>query len=134
MFAVHIKIDFSVKNFLSKCEQTHRKLRIYSHLLKKSLMENFIFCVVLCVTSHLFDILQMHHYVRVTRADQQKSALIDVDGFSEELGKMKELSQVTLQCTSYEEVSEISLKLLAFLLIKLSLKFHVKFRVVRIQT
>ena len=37
---------FSIKDFFSKCDQIHRKLRILSHLLKKSLMENFIFCAV----------------------------------------------------------------------------------------
>ena len=40
------KMKFSIKYFFSKCEQIHRKLRIWSHLLKKSLMENFIFCAV----------------------------------------------------------------------------------------
>ena len=40
------KMKFSIQNFCSKCDQTHRKLRIWSHLLKKSLMENFIFCAV----------------------------------------------------------------------------------------
>ena len=34
------KIKFSIKDFF-------RKLRIWSHLLKKSLMENFLFCAVL---------------------------------------------------------------------------------------
>ena len=37
---------FSSKDFFSKCEQIGRKLRIWSHLLKKSLMKNFIFCAV----------------------------------------------------------------------------------------
>ena len=33
------------KNEIStKCDQIYRKLQIWSHLLKKSLMENFIFC------------------------------------------------------------------------------------------
>ena len=40
------KIKFSIRDFFSKCDQTRRKLRIWSHLLKKSLMENFIFCAV----------------------------------------------------------------------------------------
>ena len=40
------KMKFSIKDFSSKCEQVLRKLRIWSHLLKKSLMENFIFCAV----------------------------------------------------------------------------------------
>ena len=37
------KMKFSIKDILSKCDQIRRKLRIRSHLLKKSLMENFIF-------------------------------------------------------------------------------------------
>ena len=40
------KLKFSIKDFFSKCEQIHRNLGIWSHLLKKSLMENFNFCVV----------------------------------------------------------------------------------------
>ena len=36
-------MKFSVKDFFSKCDQISRKLWIWSHLLKKSLMENFIF-------------------------------------------------------------------------------------------
>ena len=31
----YMKIKFSIKDFRSKCEQIHRKLRIWSHLLKK---------------------------------------------------------------------------------------------------
>ena len=31
---------FYVKDFLSKCEEIRRKLRIYSHLLKKFFTEN----------------------------------------------------------------------------------------------
>ena len=41
------KMKFSIKDFFSKCEQIRRKLRIRSHLLKKPLMENFIFWAVL---------------------------------------------------------------------------------------
>ena len=41
------KMKFSNKDFFSKCDQIRRKLPIWS--LKKSLMENFIFCVVACV-------------------------------------------------------------------------------------
>ena len=35
-------MKFSIKDFFSKCNQIRRKLRIWSHLLKKSLMQNFI--------------------------------------------------------------------------------------------
>ena len=40
------KIKFSIKDFLSKCDQMGSLLRIWSHLLKKFLIENFIFCAV----------------------------------------------------------------------------------------
>ena len=40
------KMKFSIKEFFCKYDQIRRKLRIWSHLLKKSLMENFIFCAV----------------------------------------------------------------------------------------
>ena len=39
-------MNFSIKDFLSKCDQIRRKLQIWSHLLKKSLMGIFIFCAV----------------------------------------------------------------------------------------
>ena len=40
------KMKFSIKYFFSKCDQGRSFLRIWLHLLKKSLMENFIFCAV----------------------------------------------------------------------------------------
>ena len=40
------KVKFSIRNFFSKCDQIRSFLRIWSHLLKKFLMENFIFCAV----------------------------------------------------------------------------------------
>ena len=40
------EMKVSIKDFFSKYDQIRRKLRILSHLLKKSLEENFIFCAV----------------------------------------------------------------------------------------
>ena len=40
------KMKFSIKDFFSKCNQILSFLQIRSHLLKKSYMENFIFCVL----------------------------------------------------------------------------------------
>ena len=40
-------MKFFIKDWSSKCDQIRRKLRIRSHLLEKSWMENFIFCVLL---------------------------------------------------------------------------------------
>ena len=39
------KMRFSIKDFFSKCDQIRSFLRIWSHLLKKSLLENLIFYV-----------------------------------------------------------------------------------------
>ena len=47
------KLKFSTKDFFSKCDQIRRKLRIFSHLLNKYLMENFIFCAVDKLHLHL---------------------------------------------------------------------------------
>ena len=40
------KMKFPVKDFFSKYDQIRSFLLIWPHLLKKSLMENFIFCAV----------------------------------------------------------------------------------------
>ena len=48
------KMKFSIKDLFNKCGQICRKLRIWPHLLKKSLMENFHFlCSVACTNSQL---------------------------------------------------------------------------------
>ena len=41
------RMKFSVKDFFSKRDQIRSFLRIWSYLLKKISMENFIFCAVL---------------------------------------------------------------------------------------
>ena len=40
------KVKFSIKDNFSKCYQILKKQWIYLHLLKKSLIRNFIFCAV----------------------------------------------------------------------------------------
>ena len=45
------KVKFSIKDFFSKYDQIRKFLRTWSNLLKKSLMENFIFCTVDSVPS-----------------------------------------------------------------------------------
>ena len=48
------KMKFSIKDFFSKCDQIRSKLRIWSHLPKKCLMENFTFCLMENFTIRLF--------------------------------------------------------------------------------
>ena len=54
-FIVHCtkKMKFSIEDFFSKCDRIRRKLRIWSHLLKKFLMKNFVFCAVVLVMAAL---------------------------------------------------------------------------------
>ena len=42
-------MEFSIKDFFSKCDQIRRTLPIWLYLLKKSLMENLIFCAVIAM-------------------------------------------------------------------------------------
>ena len=54
-------MKFHIKDFFHKFDKIRRKLRIWSHLLKKSLMENF-FCAVKgptqAITSSMRDVTQ----------------------------------------------------------------------------
>ena len=47
-------MKFSIKNFFSKCDQIRSFLQTWSHLLKKSLMENFTFCAVCLANFAIF--------------------------------------------------------------------------------
>ena len=59
------KMKFPIKYFFSKCDQTSSFRRIWSHLLKKSLMGNFIFCgVTIQKVSSLNNTLNIFFYVR----------------------------------------------------------------------
>ena len=57
-------MKFSIKNFFSKCDQICSFLRIWSHLLQKSLTENFIFCALIFRHIHiLFRHIQPYCYI-----------------------------------------------------------------------
>ena len=47
-------MKFSIKDFFNKCHQIGSFLRIWSHLLKKPLIDNFIFCVAFVTTTISF--------------------------------------------------------------------------------
>ena len=52
--SLHKKMKFSIRDFFSKCDQIRSFRRIWSHLPKKSLMENLIFCVVAAQENEVF--------------------------------------------------------------------------------
>ena len=55
-------MKFSVKDFFSKCDQIHNW--IWSHLLKKSLMKNFIFCAVIKVPNKIIVESKKNHLAK----------------------------------------------------------------------
>ena len=52
-----------IKDFFSKYDQIRRELRIWSHLPKKSLMKNFIFCAVEVLQVALYFFLLRSFYL-----------------------------------------------------------------------
>ena len=52
-------MKLSIKDFFSKYDEIRRKLRIWSPLLKKSWMENFIFCAVILNANPSFIMTKM---------------------------------------------------------------------------
>ena len=59
-------MKFSTKDFFSKYDQIRRFLRIWSHLLKKPLMENVIFCAVEAI--FLYHFHPFHRYLDISWA------------------------------------------------------------------
>ena len=49
--SLHKKGSYILRIFFSKCDQIHRKLQIWPHLLKISLMENLILCAVVAAVA-----------------------------------------------------------------------------------
>ena len=57
-------MKFSITDFFSKCDQVRTFLGICSHLLKKSVMENFIFCAG--EASTISPMFQLHFATKMT--------------------------------------------------------------------
>ena len=53
------KMKFSIKDFLSKCDQICSFLQIWSNLLQQSLVVDFIFCAVFHARNNLQTILKV---------------------------------------------------------------------------
>ena len=52
-------MKFSITDFFSKYDQIRSFLRIWSHSLKKSVMENFVFCAVILLETNSCSITQI---------------------------------------------------------------------------
>ena len=75
------KMKFYITDFFSKCDQICRKLRIWSHLLKKSVMENFTFCAV-CEPYHQFLQAKKSLYNKLTAPNIVKHSKMNLDVFA----------------------------------------------------
>ena len=53
------KMKFSIKDFFTKCDEICRKLRIWPHLLKKTLIKNFIFCAAFWLRANIIEELTL---------------------------------------------------------------------------
>ena len=65
-------MKFSIKDFFSKCDQIRRKLRIWSHLLNESVMENFIFCAVSVIKRISYSVLSSNFDSVILIADKKR--------------------------------------------------------------
>ena len=76
LFSQYKKMKFSIKDFFSNCYQICSFQRIWSHLLKKSLMENFIF---LCSASiSLVCEISPWRSIRMVRMESMWETLWDI--------------------------------------------------------
>ena len=60
-------MNFSIKYFFIKYDQIRRKMRIWSHLLKKSLMEDFIFSAVIFTKSNVLNVIHDNYTFKDVR-------------------------------------------------------------------
>ena len=75
------KKKFSIKYFFSKCDQIRSFLRIWSHLLKKSLMENFIFCALLDTKVINDNLIKVDVFINMTlEALEEKIRTLEMEG------------------------------------------------------
>ena len=69
-------MKFSIKDFFRKCAQIRRKLRVWSHLLKKSLMETLFFLCSDGRQNHYLQSLTLPIHPNTARLKEQRRNLI----------------------------------------------------------
>ena len=72
-FCIRPKMRFTIKDFFSKCGQIRSFLRIWSHLLKTSLVENFLFWALLLYLEEQINVLSKPYIHKKYNSDLFKS-------------------------------------------------------------
>ena len=72
-------MKFCIKDFFSKCDQIRSFLPIWLHLLKKSLIENFIFCAVQYTAEERMKIME-EYFESNTQIHTQQQFTINFPG------------------------------------------------------
>ena len=72
------KMKFSIKYFFIKCDQIHRKLRISSHFMTKSLDENFIFCAVFPMGTISVLLIDFDNYIGYMKVCSNKDLTLEL--------------------------------------------------------
>ena len=85
------KMKVSFKSLFSKYDQIHRKLRIWSHLLKKYLKENLIFYVV------AFDYFYQNLLIDVWKSPEYASRNFEKESISEAVSRKCAVKMVFLK-------------------------------------
>ena len=62
-------MKFPIKDFFSKCDQIRSFLKIWSHLPKKSLLENFILCSVYQLNCACPIVIRVNHFQKKSSRD-----------------------------------------------------------------
>ena len=89
-------MKFSIKNFWSKYDEIRRKLQILSYLLKKSVMENFIFCAVL-----LSQVEHLGKEIRTVKSLQTNMKICDFKSFLSPWNVMVEIKLHLFKCEKH---------------------------------
>ena len=76
MYYAAQKMKFSIKDLFSKYDQIHSFLWIWSHELKKSLMENFSYCAVLPIMALKDLFLEKDLYHLISSSEKFRNSIL----------------------------------------------------------
>ena len=92
-------MKFSIMDFSSICYQIRSFLRIWSHLLKKSLTENFILCAVSTMRRAKIKPALSNQYAHICKVEFEPSKYLFGEGITKNISKAKDMSKLKKHLT-----------------------------------